>query len=151
MAETIIKAEENPTVVSKSQEKRVEVMKNKDYILKNTAGKEVDAKEYFFGNGIPPARFNESCGLPVEREDLVEIFNKVFDPKHDFLFYKTTDKELYIIIVPLKYSSSVGAENESVNGDFQKHAISFISEGSVNHDTLKAKLKRILPFVKFGN
>ena len=125
--------------------------KKKDYVLKDTSGKEVDPGDYFFGNGLPPARFNDSCGLPVEREDLVEIFNKTFNPKDGFLFYKTTDKELYIIIVPLKFSSSVSAENESVNGDFQKHAISFISEGSVNHDTLKAKLKRIIPFVKFGN
>lgn len=116
-------------------------------IIKNVSGKEMDAEDYFF-NGKAPSTFNDVCGLPVEREDLVSVFNKVFNVKDNYLFYKTIDKEVYIIIVPLKNSTTVGAHNDSIDGDFQKHAISFISEGSVNPDTLKLKLKRILAFTK---
>lgn len=125
----------------------------KPLVLKNTLGKTVDEGDYFYSregnNGKAAPSFNEVCGMPVEREDLLGVFNKVFDPKDNVLFYKTTDKEVYVIIVPLKYSSSVGEEQESIDGDFQKHAISFLQEGSVNLDTLKAKLKRIVPFVKY--
>jgi len=119
-------------------------------ILKNVAGEDMDIDDYFY-KGVVPPQFNATCGKPVDREDLITIFNGIFNPKHDILFYKTIDKEVYIIIIPLKLSSSVGASNESLDGDFQKHAISFISEGSVNGDTLKMKLRRILPFVKFGD
>lgn len=122
----------------------------KEIVLKNTAGQEVPLKDYFF-NGHQPIAFHEVCGYPVDREDLVEIFDRIFDPKYNFLFYKTRDKEVYIIIVPLKNSTSVSAENESIDGDFQKHAISFVAEGSVNADTLRMKLRRILPFVKLGD
>lgn len=110
----------------------------------------MEINDYFYKGIVPPA-FNATCGKPVDREDLLDIFNKIFDPKYSFLFYKTIDKEVYIIIVPLKNSISVGASNESLDGDFQKHAISFISEGSVNGDTLKMKLRRILPFVRLGD
>lgn len=89
------------------------------------------------------------CGHPVEREDLVEIFDKIFKPSDNFLFYKSDNKEVYLVIVPLRYSKSVGEGHESVDGDFQKHAISFIGEGSVNSETLKSKLKRVLGFVDF--
>jgi hypothetical protein len=117
-------------------------------ILKNTLGKEVEEEDYFFG-GEAPVWFNKVCGMPVDREDLLEVFNKAFNPKDNFLFYKTVNKEVYVIIVPLKYSSNVSPDNDSMKGDFQKHAISFINEGSVNIDTLKTKLKKILPFVDF--
>ena len=105
-------------------------------------------EDYFYkGKALPS--FNKVCGMPVDREDLLTIFNKTFKLEDNFLFYKAVNKEVYIIIVPLKYSSTVGEFNDSIEGDFQKHAISFINEGSVNADTLKAKLKRIVPFVKF--
>jgi len=119
-------------------------------VLKNTAGKDMDIADYFYNGKVPP-QFNATVGMPVDREDLVEIFNNVFDPKYNFLFYRTVDKEVYVIIVPLVNSLSVSKSNESLDGDFQKHAISFISEGSVNGDTLKAKLRRILGFVKLGD
>ena len=117
-------------------------------VLKSTLGKEVKEEDYFFG-GEAPVWFNKVCGMAVEREDLLEVFNKIFSPNDGFLFYKATNKEVYIIIVPVKYSTVVKTENGSLDGDFQKHAISFINEGSVNLDTLKTKLKRILPFVDF--
>jgi len=132
-----------PTQMKKVASKQV-------VILKNTSGEDMDVNDYFY-NGVVPPSFNAICGKPVDREDLVEIFNKIFDPKYNFLFYKTIDKEVYIIIIPLKYSLSVGKDNESLDGDFQKHAISFITEGSVNGDTLKTKLRRILGFVKLGD
>ena len=122
----------------------------KKTILKNTSGKEVPEADYFF-KGIVPPGFLGSCGKPVEREDLLAVFDRVFKPNYNFLFYKALDKEVYIIIVPIKYSTTIGESNNSLEGDFQKHAISFIHEGSVNLDTLKLKLDRIPKFCKFDD
>lgn len=138
--------EEKPPVVPKEVKGKVK----KKIVLKNTKGEDMKEEDYFFG-GVALPFFNDVCGLPVEREELVEAFNKIFNPKDDVLFYKTTDKEVYVIIIPLKSATSVGEENGSVEGDFQKHAISFINEGSVNVETLKMKLKRIIPFCKFAD
>jgi hypothetical protein len=119
-------------------------------ILKNTSGKEVSEDDYFF-EGKVPSGFVGTCGKPVDREDLLDVFNKIFDPVDNFLFYKALDKEVYLVIVPIKNSTTIGEFNNSFAGDFQKHAISFLNEGSVNVDTLRAKLKRIVPFCKFTN
>lgn len=140
----------------KKEEIKKEEPKKKKAILRNVLGKEVPECDYFYSTkgpteGKAPATFNTICGLPVEREDLIDIFNKIFKVEDNFLFYKTTNKEVYLVIVPIKNSTIIGDFNESVDGDFQKHALSFISEGSVNLDTLKTKLKRILGFVKFAN
>lgn len=136
---------------SKSQEKRIEVMK-KSIILKTTSGKEVEQKDYFFSSkgeeDAAPAYFHDVCGYPVDREDMIAVFDKIFNPKDNFLFYKTKDKEVYIIIVPKKFASIIGVEHDSVQGDFQKHAISFISEGSVNIDTLRMKLLKVAKTIK---
>lgn len=129
------------------KEKKVEV---KGVVLKNTSGKEVSAEEYFY-KGVFPSGFVGTCGNPVEREDLLDVFNKVFRPSDNILFYKQADKEVYLIIVPLKYSDSVGERHDSMDGDFQKHAISFLNEGSVNLDTLRQKLERITKFVKYND
>jgi hypothetical protein len=120
----------------------------KKTIFKTPSGKEVSEADYFFG-GKAPISFEKYCGKPVEREDLVAIFNKVFNPKDNFLFYKEVDKEVYLIIVPIKYSTTIGEEQNSLAGDFQKHAISFLNEGSVNLETLRMKLDRIPKFCKF--
>ena len=120
----------------------------KQLIIKNSKIEEVPEADYFFG-GKAPAGFEGSCGNPVEREDLLDVFNKVFKPSDNFLFYKQKDKEVYLVIVPIKYSTIIGEYNNSISGDFQKHAISFINEGSVNLDTLKMKLKKILAFCNF--
>lgn len=122
----------------------------KKTVLKNTLLKEVPEADYFFG-GYAPSGFEGICGLPVEREDLRMVFDKIFNPKDNFLFYKQKDKEVYIIIIPIKNSTIVGDYNNSLPGDFQKHAISFINEGSVNLDTLKMKLGRIVKFVKYDD
>ena len=122
----------------------------KKLILKNTSGKEVPASDYFY-KGIIPSGFVGTCGKPVDREDLLSVFNKVFKPSDNILFYKQDDKEVYLIIIPLKYSDSVGLEHDSIDGDFQKHAISFLEEGSVNLDTLRQKLERIIKFVKYSD
>ena len=129
---------------------------SKKTILRNTSGKEVPEHEYFYSKegpmaGKAPAGFNITCGNPVDREDLVAVFNKVFKPEDNILFYKQPDKEVYLVIVPIKYSASVGEHNGSLENDFQKHAISFLNEGSVNLDTLKMKLKRIVPFIKYSD
>ena len=117
-------------------------------ILFNSLGEQVPKEDYFFKGVLAPG-FENICGKPVDREDLLSIFNKVFKPTDNFLFYKVLDKEVYIIIPPIKYSTTIGEENNSLDGDFQKHAISFINEGSVNLDTLRMKLERILKFCKF--
>jgi hypothetical protein len=130
--------------------KELVVEKTSKSILRNTAGKEVPEADYFFGSGKAPVSFEKMCGTAVDREDLVEVFNNIFNPNLNFLFYKSKNKEVYIVIVPIKYSTIISKENESSEGDFQKHAISFIGEGSVNIDTLKLKLKRITPFCRIG-
>jgi len=130
------------------KEKVVKEKVEKKSILRNTSGKEVLEADYFY-NGVIPAGFVGTCGLPVDREDLLSVFDKIFRPTDNFLFYKQKDKEVYLIIVPIKYSTTIGEFNNSLDGDFQKHAISFINEGSVNLDTLKQKLGRIPKFCKF--
>jgi hypothetical protein len=136
------------TKVETKAEKPKAEAKVKKTIIKNTAGKEVPEADYFFG-GKAPASFEKYCGKPVDREDLVAVFNKVFKPEDNFLFYKEVDKEVYLIITPIKHSTTIGEDHNSLDGDFQKHAISFINEGSVNLDTLKMKLSRIPKFCKF--
>ena len=125
----------------------------KQPVLKNVEGKDMKLEDYFYAEegskAVTPVSFNDVVGMPVTREDLIETFNNVFKPEDNVLFYKTVDKEVYIVIIPIKYSTTVGRMHESINGDFQKHAISFIAEGSVNLTTFQAKLKRILPFVNF--
>jgi hypothetical protein len=68
-------------------------------ILRNTQGKEVKPEDYFYAEegaeAKAPSGFIGSCGLPVDREDLIEIFNKVFKPEDGVLFYKARDKEVY--------------------------------------------------------
>lgn len=129
----------------------------KGFILKNIYGEDVDPEKYFYSDGseveknrgtfIPPY-FNAMCGLPVDREDLLEVFENIFkNHTKDFLFYKTKNKEVYLVIVPLA-NSQVGKTNDSVSGDFQRHAVSFITEGSANATTLKMKLKKVASYLK---
>jgi len=129
-------------------EKVIEERKNISANLKNTSGQDVKDEDYFFG-GVTPPGFKGTCGNPVDREDLVAVFNKVFKPSDNILFYKQADKEVYIVIIPIKNSNEIGENNNSIIGDFQKHAISFLNEGSVNEGTLKGKLERIKKFVKY--
>ena len=138
-----------PVEPKKAAEKVVKKV-TKKVIIKNALGKEVPAADYFYKN-IVPAGFEGTCGKPVDREDLVELFHKVFKPKDNILFYKQTDKEVYLVVIPMKYSTSIGDFNDSVDGDFQKHAISFLNEGSVNLDTMRQKLERIKNFVDYSD
>ena len=119
-----------------------------EVVIYNTSGEEMKLSDYFY-KGIIPAGFIGTCGKPVDREDLLTVFNKVFKPKDNILFYRQADKEVYLIIIPLKYSTAVGESEDSLEGDFQKHAISFLNEGSVNPDTLRQKLEKITNFVKY--
>ena len=138
-----------PVELKKVAEKVVKKV-TKKVILKNALGKEVPAADYFYKN-IVPHGFEGTCGKPVDREDLIEVFHKVFKPKDNILFYKQTDKEVYLVVIPMKYSTSIGDFNDSVDGDFQKHAISFLNEGSVNLDTMRQKLERIKNFVDYSD
>jgi hypothetical protein len=125
-------------------------MAKKTVALFNTSGREVSVEDYFYKGVLAPS-FEKICGKPVDREDLLAVFNKVFKLSDNFLFYKVLDKEVYIIIPPLKHSPTVGEAQNSIEGEFQKHAISFIGEGSVNLDTLRMKLERIPKFCKFDD
>lgn len=135
-----------------------EALKN-TVVLKDVDGDDVDQSEYFFPrfeeekvservtlkptDQTAPTYFNKTCGYPVDRDELIETFLQFFPRKKGFLFYKMRDKEVYLIIVPLKYAKTISRSNESRPGDFQRHAMSFIGEGSVNVDSLKLKLNRI--------
>ncbi len=152
---------ESKRLVEESEKKAAKIRKEKEdakkkkvkVILKNTLGEEVPQSDYFFskdGEDTAPAYFADVCGYPVDREEMLTVFNKIFKPKDGILFYKTKEKEVYIVIVPLKYSSVVGASHNSIDGDFQKHAISFITEGSVNLDTLRNKLVRVASTIKIA-
>jgi len=139
-------AVEKPKVEEpKKEEKVVE-----EITLFNVLGKEVPLSEYFY-KGITPPGFKGTCGNPVDREDLIDVFHKVFKPKDNILFYRQLDKEVYLVIIPLKYATEVGASEDSIDGDFQKHAISFLNEGSVNLDTMRQKLERINKFVNYSD
>lgn len=131
-------------------------------ILRDVDGDDVEQSEYFYPRlekekvGTPPNEkileptdqtapvyFNKICGMPVDRDELIEVFLQYFPRSKGFLFYKARDKEVYLVIVPLKFATTISRSNESRPGDFQRHALSFIGEGSVNVDSLKLKLARI--------
>ncbi len=139
------KAAEKRKAAEEAKKKSVKI------VLKYTLGEEVVQSDYFFspdGSDTAPSYFHEAFGYPVDREELLAVFNKVFKPKDGILFYKARDKEVYLVIVPIKHSSIVGPAHNSVPGDFQKHALSFIADGSVNVDTLRTKLNRVATTIK---
>jgi len=124
-------------------------------ILKNTRGENVDVKDYFYAKSgetaVAPNFFNKACGLPVnpmERPELIEIFDKIFKPEDNFVFLKSKNSEVYSVLVPLKFTE-IGGQEDSILGDYQLHAISFIPDGSVNFDKLKAELKKIASMIKY--
>lgn len=145
--------------IRKAAEKKAaeQALKNK-VILKDVDGDDVDQADYFWPrlqkekvgdkeleptDQTAPVYFNKICGMPVDREELIDVFLLYFPRSKGFLFYKSRDKEVYLVIVPLKYATTISRQNESRPGDFQRHALSFIMEGSVNVDSLKLKLARI--------
>lgn len=150
--------------IQRAAEKKAEEAARKDkVILKDVDGDDMDQADYFMPRtekevvhkGTPnektlepstetaPLAFNKICGMPVDREELIEAFLQYFPRKKGFLFYKLRDKEVYLIIVPLRYAKTISYANGSLPGDFQRHALSFIQEGSVNIDSLKLKLARV--------
>jgi hypothetical protein len=155
-----IESERQQNEIKKEEEKQAALeAKKRQIVLKDTDGEEVEQKDYFYprvkdektNDGkilaatteTAPVYFNKVCGLPVEREDLLEVFNNIFPKKKKFLFYKSQDKEVYLIIIPLKYAVTIGKYNESTPGGFQRHALSFVNEGSVNLESLKMKLTKV--------
>ncbi len=135
-----------------------EEAKKHTVILQDIDGDDVDQADYFFprtekekiGDKVfevtdqtAPVFFNKDCGMPVDRDELKEVFLQFFPRAKGFLFYKARDREVYLVIVPLRYATTINRQNESRPGDFQRHALSFIAEGSVNVDSLKLKLARI--------
>lgn len=159
-----VEKSEEPTVEKEAQV--VEVQKHdlsfekitvEPQILKNTRGENVDVKDYFYAKpgetAIAPNFFNKACGLPVnplERPELIEIFDKTFKPQDNFVFLKARDKEVYSVLIPLKYTD-INSQEDCILGDYQLHAISFIPDGSVNFDKLKAELKKIATMIKYDS
>lgn len=145
----LIALEEEQVRIRKENEKKEKEAKKKSVVLKDVDGEEVDQKDYFFPDVVKgttdtaPSYFNKVFGLPVEQEELLDVFNNAFRKDKKFLFYKVQGKEIYLIIIPLKYATTISKSNESTPGDFQKHAISFIGEGSVNIESLKMKLAKV--------
>lgn len=123
-------------------------------IIKNTQGEDVAIEDYFFATegtrAIAPPFFNKSMGYPVDREDLIEIFDKIFKPEDNFVFLKSRDKEVYGVLVPLKFTD-IGMEEEALLGDCQFHAVSFILDGSVNYDKLKNSLQKVAINIDYNN
>lgn len=154
---------EEDRIRAKQEEAAEEAKKKNVVILKDVDGDDVDQAEYFWprlvaekvGEKTPYERtlaptkntadpqFNKLVGMPVDREELIQAFVLFFPRAKGFLFYKARDKEVYTIIVPLKYAKTISAANESRPGDHQRHVLSFIQEGSVNVDSLKMKLERV--------
>jgi len=145
-------------IKAKEVEEAKDKAKKNTFVLRDVDGDDVDQAEYFFARTeeevidktthkpstkTAPVYFNTTCGFPVDREDLIEAFKLHFPTKKGFLFYRLRDKEVYLIIVPLKYATTISKSNESRPGDFQRHALSFIGEGSVNVDSLKMKLAKV--------
>lgn len=115
--------------------------------IKNTKGEDVDIANYFYAKEgervIPPPFFNKASGYPVtDREDLIEVFDKVFHPKDNFVLLKSRQSEVYYVLVPLRYSN-INASEDSVLGDFQLHSMSFIADGGVNLDKFRMKLLQV--------
>ncbi|MES2408754.1 MAG: hypothetical protein V4509_00455 [Patescibacteria group bacterium] len=162
MAKQIMTAAEKADRDAKKAALKSIVATKKDtskYVLKNVLGEDMDEKDYFYSDNSPeektqgslvPSYFNKICGFPVEREDLLEVFSKIFHPADNILFYKSQKTEVYTVIVPLKFSE-VGVEEDAISGQFQRHAISFINEGSANLDTLKMKLKRVAASIRYSD
>lgn len=166
-ANKVEKTEDNTPVTAQSRARitqdRHPKRKFPPLTLKDSYGNELDVADYFFSDGseaestrlaatadatLAPVYFNKVVGLPVQDEELIEIFEKVFSPDDGFLFYKCNRKEVYVIIVPLKFSK-INEEKDALSGDYQKHTISFIAEGSVNLEQLKVKLQRIAGMVHY--
>ncbi len=155
---------EEAKIRAKQQEQANDFANKHKIILKDVDGADVDQEDYFYprtqpeiiydakGNEVSrlepttetaPVYFNKVIGMPVDREELIEVFLRHFPRAKGFLFYKRRESEVYLIIVPLKYAKTVSKANESRPGDFQRHALSFIGEGSVNVDSLDIKLKQM--------
>ena len=153
---------EESRIAKQNEAKAAEEARTNTVVLQDIDGDDVDQADYFWPRlekekvGTPPNEktldptdqtapvyFNKICGYPVDREELKEVFLQYFPRAKGFLFYKAHDREVYLIIVPLKYATTISRANESRPGDFQRHALSFVAEGSVNVDSLKLKLARI--------
>lgn len=145
----IARIKEEKKIEDENKKKAADFAAKNKLILKDVDGDDVDQSEYFFPNletgekNTAPAYFNKVCGMPVDREELIDVFNLYFPKSKGFLFYRLRNSEVYLVIVPLKYATTISKENESRPGDYQRHAMSFINEGSVNTESLKLKLARI--------
>lgn len=149
---------EEERIRKQNEKQAADDAKKTQVILQDIDGDDVEQAEYFWPrlekekvgdkefpvtDQTAPSYFNKICGFPVDHDELKEVFLQYFPRAKGFLFYKARDREVYLVIVPLKYATTISRSNESRPGDFQRHAISFIQEGSVNVESLKLKLARV--------
>lgn len=121
-------AAEAERIKKENERKAKEADKKASIVLRNTSLEDVEQKDYFFRDieknvvNTAPSYFNKVSGMPVDNEELITVFDGIFPKKKGFLFYKAMGKELYFVIVPLKYATTVGEKNNSIPGDHQRHA-----------------------------
>jgi len=132
----------------KKEVKAVEAKKEDKISFVCSVGNNVPDENYVFSQepgelASAPDFFVKQIGTPVQDEELVDAFHKVFSPKDEFLFYKQSRKEIYSVVVPVKFATELGSKEDSISGDCQVHAMSFIAEGSVTLDSLSTKLTKI--------
>lgn len=105
-------------------------------------------EDYFFTeSGQSPYDFvskqrMKQFGYPVTSDTLLSIFNDKFKPEDGFLLYKEELQDVYIIVVPKKFTK-MSRVNGNVTGDIQIHALSFMGLGSVNIELFKSGLDKI--------
>jgi hypothetical protein len=105
-------------------------------------------EDYFFTeDGASPYNFvskqrMKQFGYPVTSDTLLSIFNDKFKPEDGFLLYKEELQDVYIIVVPKKFTK-MSRVNGNVSGDIQIHALSFMGLGSVNIELFKSGLDNI--------
>ena len=105
-----------------NEKKAAEEAEKHKVVLQDIDGDDVDQGDYFWPrleketinekrpdekvllptDQTAPVYFNKVIGYPVDREELKEVFLQFFPRAKGFLFYKARDREVYIVIVPLK-------------------------------------------------
>ncbi len=132
--------------------KAVKAEAKTDFIFQTPDGTDVDPGNYVFpneeGEVVVSPFFHKVYGYPVDREELIEVFFEVFAPKDEVLFYKKKQNETYTVIIPLA-KASISLKTGAQGGDVQVHSMSFITEGSVNSQTLSLKLAAIAKALKY--
>jgi hypothetical protein len=105
-------------------------------------------EDYFFNttdkpiHDVIPKYQLKNLGAPCMSEMMNDIFYEYFKPEDGFLLYKKDLEEVYLVIIPLKFTQ-YSKNKGNVTGDMQIHAVSFMHYGSVNIDLFKNLLEKV--------